>query len=383
MNMKNKIYNTCKLNKKENRIKMGAAAVLCALILFSVIYIIYDRNTRIALSNYVTVEYSGVNGYGIVTCTVDGEALAEKLIGSERDMEKRTKLTELAMSVTALAKQTGVSNGDEIDIVFSYDKALAKEMKARVKDSQYKVTVKGLEEGTKISLFENVEVIFAGMSPEAYVWIQNNWEDEYLKSLQFSVDKSTQISTGDTVIVTCQTSREELSLHGYVLDTVSASYKADRLSTYANSADQVDKELLAFITEEAAETIVSETEDATFRMLYKATGDAAYLRSVNDEKAEEVQLLQTIFMSRNGELEGSGNNYIFLVFSANISNSETKIPVYYVFTYTDGYTTTDGVYEIDHDAPEERYQCGLDYESLYQNTIGVYEGSYAKTELTQ
>ncbi len=236
---------------------------------------------------------------------------------------------------------------------------------------------------TKVSLFEHVQVVFAGMSPEAYVLVQNNWEDEYLQGLQFSADRSTGIVTGETVTITCQTSAEEMKEHGYVPDMTTATFKADKLSAYAESMEQVDKNYLQTIADEATATIISETEDTTFRMLYKATNDAAFLRTVNDESAENIHREQTLFLSQKNSLEGDGNNYIVMIFSGEISNQETTMPVYFAFTYRDGYVTSDGTYEIDHDQQKDKYQCNADYDTLYTNALGIYDGLYDVTEIVQ
>lgn len=235
---------------------------------------------------------------------------------------------------------------------------------------------------TKIALFDNVQVVFAGMSPEAYAQVQNNWEDEYLKGLQFTVDRTTEIKVGDTVTVTCQTPAEEMKEHGFVVDTTTASFKADKLNAYANASDQVDIEYLKKISDEATATIVSETADTTFRMLYKATEDASYLRTVNNEEAENIHLQQALFLSRKNPLEGDANNYIYMIFVADIANQDTTMPVYFVFSYRDGYVTAEGSYEINHDQQEKRYQCGVDYDALYESVIGIYEGTYNMSEIS-
>lgn len=235
----------------------------------------------------------------------------------------------------------------------------------------------------RIDLYENVEVTFAGIGPDAYVVIQNKWEDEYLKDLQFTADKTTGIGKDDVVTVTCQATAEELKENGYRADSLTAEYRADRLNTYADSAEQLDKQLLADITKDCMDTIVSETEDTTFRMFYKATNDTGYLHEINNEKAEDVKLLRTLFLTKGNELEANASNYLFLIFEADILNDNISMPVYFVFTYVDGYITPDGAFAIDVDRTEERYQCSVDMEALYANVIGIYEGKYDFTEIVQ
>lgn len=235
----------------------------------------------------------------------------------------------------------------------------------------------------KIDLYENVEVTFAGISPDAYIIIQNKWEDEYLKELQFTADKATGIEKDDIITVTCQAAAEELKEHGYRADSLTAEYKADRLNTYADSSEQLDKQLLADITKECMDTIVSETDDTTFRMFYKATNDTGYLHEINNEKAEDVKLLRTLFLTKENELEADANNYLFLTFEANILNDNISMPVYFIFTYVDGYITPDGTFAVDADRTKERYRCSTDLKELYADVIGIHEGKYDFTEIVQ
>lgn len=73
---------------------------------------------------------------------------------------------------------------------------------------------KGIEAGTKIDLFSNVEVTFAGISPDAYALVTNKWGDEYLGSLIFTADMTENIQKGDAVTICCETGKEELGRHG-------------------------------------------------------------------------------------------------------------------------------------------------------------------------
>ncbi|MDO5403286.1 MAG: hypothetical protein Q4F11_07590 [Eubacteriales bacterium] len=235
----------------------------------------------------------------------------------------------------------------------------------------------------KISLFENIQVTFAGISPDAYVLVQNNWEDEFLGSLHFTADKTAGIVKDDVITVTCHVTESELKEHGLRAEALTATYKADQLNAFTESAEEIDKELLSEITKQCINTITAQTADTTFRMFYKATKDPAYLREVNNERADNIQLLNTYFFSRKNDLEASADNYLFLVFKADVINDNISMPVYFVFTYTDGYITPDGAYEINYDNPEERYQCSADYEWLNSNAIEIYDDIYNVTEITQ
>ena len=93
----------------------------------------------------------------------------------------------------------GITNGDKIQVKVSYDKAIAKEAGLSVSNGTFNVRAKGIQSGTYIDLFQNIEVVFAGISPDAYVVVKNNWNEEFLAALDYKADKPEGISVGDEV----------------------------------------------------------------------------------------------------------------------------------------------------------------------------------------
>lgn len=86
-----------------------------------------------------------------------------------------------------------IANGQKVKIEVLFDKELAKELGVKIKAKDYTVRAKGIDAGTKIDLFSNVEVTFAGISPDAYALVTNKWGDEYLGSLIFTADMTENI----------------------------------------------------------------------------------------------------------------------------------------------------------------------------------------------
>jgi len=55
------------------------------------------------------------------------------------------------------------------------------------------------------------------------------------------------------------------------------SYTADMLSSYCELKEDIDKTVINTIYSEITDTIRKETADATYRMLFAATGNTEYL----------------------------------------------------------------------------------------------------------
>ncbi len=370
--------NTQDDEKPKLSVKKASLAAACVLavmicIIFAVKWL--NRN-RLDPSGYIKLSYFGANGYAGAECSVDKEKLYRALAGREKNMDKLTAYRNLAESFEAAVQERDISNGDRIEVSVSYDAQAAKAAGIVVTKDRYTVKAAGIGNGEQIDLFSKVDIVFAGISPEAYMVIENNWDEEYLKNLEFTADKPVGIAAGDTVVISCSADQSELARHGYIVSETSVQLAADRLSSYVENAGQLDGSLLEKIKLEAVGAVEEQTEDRSFRMLYRATGDQEYLYTLNDEHAENIELVSSVFLTRKDK-EGSGEaNYLYLVCRADVSNDEESIEVFFIFEYSQAFLTTDGQCDIAHDEPEKRYTCGTDYDSLYASAIGEKEEAY-------
>ena len=127
--------------------------------------------------------------------------------------------------------------------------------------------------------------------------------------------------------------------------------------------------------------ITQQVDDTTFRMMYKASQDTAYLRDVNDENVTSIEPVGTYFLKRKNVSEGTVDNYIYMVFAADVVSSSNQMKIYFTFEYSQGYVSTDGSFDIMHDKPENRYQCSNNMESLYNSVIGSKGELYTITAI--
>ena len=281
-----------KLGTSKN-IMYTLVGIVLAVVVITLTVFFMNRN-KINVSSYIKVEYTGANNYAVANCVVDTDKLYKAMTGNVRDMEKLTMYEELAKSVSATVDSSNISNGQTVQVNVNYDDKKAQEAGIEFNNTTYEVKASGISAGTVISLFENVEVVFAGMSPEAYVKVTNKWTDDYLSTLEFTSDKNSQIAMGDVIRISCSADTEELGRHGYIVSQVYIDYTVDMLNSYAQAAD-IDKNVLNSLSVEAIDTITKQVEDTTFRMMYKASKDAAYLKDVNEESVSGIQLVNCIY----------------------------------------------------------------------------------------
>lgn len=94
-----------------------------------------------------------------------------------------------------------LKNGDKVKCVVTYDEEYLKQYKIKLKNTEFEVEVKGLEDGKEIDFFEGVEVTFTGIDGKGYANV-----DTYnaLYPFSFDYDTSSNLSNGDKFKITAR-----------------------------------------------------------------------------------------------------------------------------------------------------------------------------------
>lgn len=341
---------------------------------------LFIRSQQFDVWDYITISYEGANGYAKPVFTLNKDKLYKELMGKSTDSDKSYNVKMLIASIETTTDAQDVSNGDTYKVKLEVDKKYEDAAGVSVGSGNKKIKASGIAKGTSVELFDKVDVTFTGVSPEAGISITNNWEDEYLAGLTFTADKKENISLGDSVKITCDTSYDDIARHGFLVQNMEASYNADKLPEYVEDVSLIDKKVIEQVGKEILETISKETSDNTFHMLYKASKDTAYLYHVNEETCSDAQITGTYFLKRSGET-GEVNNYVYIMASAVISDSEDSRTVYFAFSYSNAYVNADGTFDMNHDNENKRYICSTDYDTLYSGCIGSKSDNYTIKEV--
>ena len=355
-------------------------AILAFVVIIGIVIGVIIHSHRFDIRDYIKVSYVGANGYATPQFTIDKENLKTRLIGDSKDSQKLLAINNLVNSMEVSSNSTDVSNGDKIKVNISYDSSYMDIAKVKLNLTKYDLRVSGVSSGKKISLFDTIEVTFNGISPEASVTITNKNEDEYLKGLTFSADKTKNIAFGDTITVRCDTSSDDIKRHGYIIDSDYATYTADKLGKYINGAGDINKDVFNQIKKEASDAITSETNNTTFRMLYKATKNKDSLKQTNEETVTDIQLMSK-YLLYNGTNGSDYNNVIILIYSTTVSNKEKSETVYFAFSYYNNYLTPDGNFEMTRGMSNENYEVSTDSNALINSLVNSQNSRYTITEL--
>ena len=358
---------------------MAIVAVIACMVLVIIAWNMGKKH--IALEDYVELSYTGADGYATAGCVIKRDAIVDKLVGKGVDESKKYLYGQFADSLEGYVAETeksGISNGNKVSVIVTYDKELAKAAGISVGSSSFNVRAKGIEAGKKINLFDNVDVIFAGISPDAYVVTRNTWEDEFLSQLSYTADIQKNIKVNDEVTIHCNVDDVELGRHGYITDSFDKIYIVDKLSTYVEDASQIDNTVLLQRVQLCTASIKKETEDTSFRMLYKATNDKKYLHEPNEETADNITMIDSKFLERsNTASKELAKNKIVLIFSADITCSDYTETIYFGYVYENAYLTTDGSFNVLTNGESDKYYCNVNFDDMMSEILGGSEDNYS------
>ena len=253
-----------KMSKRRRTIELVIKGVALATFAFAVAFAVYmvgiARYDVINLSELTSATLTGYDGNG--TLGVETEILPEYGAFFET-----VKVDILENDKT---KNGELSNGDKLEIEYSYDKDLAKSLGLKVKGKKETVTVKDLPEATVISrdeLFSGIIVETEGVAPMMTVNVVNNTTDEVLKTVEFSiVDPKECYDDGDVITVKASFDSETLAKYPYEIEgegnSLTKDYTVSSKERYLTDISEVPDELLEEMKSKGATLFGTEPGDA-------------------------------------------------------------------------------------------------------------------------
>ena len=253
-----------KMSKRRRTIELVIKGVALATFAFAVAFAVYmvgiARYDVINLSDLTSATLTGYDGSG--TLGVETEILPEYGAFFET-----VKVDILENDKT---KNGELSNGDKLEIEYSYDKDLAKSLGLKVKGKKETVTVKDLPEATVISrdeLFSGIIVETEGVAPMMTVNVVNNTTDEVLKTVEFSiVDPKECYDDGDVITIKASFDSETLAKYTYEIEgegnSLTKDYTVSSKERYLTDISEVPDELLEEMKSKGATLFGTEPGDA-------------------------------------------------------------------------------------------------------------------------
>ncbi len=199
--------------------------------------------TKVDLNENTHITLSGFNGDGVLEATMDTDDTYGAFFETV-DVE--------------FSKSSGLSNGDEVTISYTYDKDVAKKYNIKVIATDMHYTVQGLIDPTRVSkedLFQGVNVTFSGIAPlaEAELTVADNGFNEVVEYAILG-DK-TYYNIGDTVRVQAVYNDEMLAEIDCVTDVATEEcikeFIVEGVDHYVTDADEITDDMIASLKKEA------------------------------------------------------------------------------------------------------------------------------------
>ena len=226
-------------------------------------------------------------------------------------------------------------------------------------------------------------VKLSGISPNINLTLENTSTDEWFKEVEFTADQTTGLSNGDTIKITCNTSKDTFAEHGYVPISLTTEYKIEGVGDSINNTSEIESDKLNELDELCKATINSQTEDQTYRMLYKVTGNTDYLYLSNEEKAENIQQVGKYYLNEKDESEHNLeiSNEIVMIYTADIVCGDKRQNLAFAFTFKNISKDSSGNVTVDTSNIEQNFTYADNANTLKQNLVDSLNGNYDITEL--
>ena len=293
-------------------------------------FFLRNQKSDIALSNYISADFSGVDGYGTINAYLDYDALQKdiwKAMGHEEtDMTDAKVQKDLAQVYqftgqlySTISQKDGLKNGDKVKVSIDVPQEIPDELCINITDSEKEFTVEGLQEVQMFDPFEGIEVTFHGMSPFVKAEFNRIKQDDLYYYVDFTLDKTSGLAAGDTVTVTASYNEEYLREMGYGVSTDSKTYTVTSEGAYILKAEQLNQTI---IDELNARALQFQKEQAAGWISAAKLEDMSYIGHafIADEDFDPDY--------------NTNSNMLLLVYNVYISTDDGPMIVYEWFGYS-------------------------------------------------
>ena len=263
--------------EKKHSAPIVLIAILLIFLVFALGYAVFPRKTKVNLDKYISVDFTGYDGYGKADVHFDSEAFLKDYRKKIKLKKKGDLLTSAVMEgytpeaflndyyLSGNWKLDGVDgkykNGDKVHLSWKIDKDKIEEtFRVKIKDAGKEFEVKGLDKVEKFDAFENLSIEYSGTAPNGMADLEGKGIMDGSKGLYFSADKMDGLSNGDEITVKIV---PENALEAFIQKTGKApketekQFKVEGLPAYIDSASAINEENLNNIKSEMEDNIKS------------------------------------------------------------------------------------------------------------------------------
>ena len=165
-----------------------------------------NEKSEINLNDYVVYEFSGYDGDGVISYSIDYEAIID-----QNEALADCRVSKLERNIQGSWNQTdSLSNGDTV--VFEWSNSLRdleNDYEVSFSDEDLEITVDGLEIKPDFDPFEYFEIEYTGISPEGQAVAYT--ASTPVGDVYYTLSADYGLSNGDTITVTAMSYDGELA----------------------------------------------------------------------------------------------------------------------------------------------------------------------------
>lgn len=242
--------------KLELRIKIASFVIVC-LAGAGIWY--FTSSTVYSLAAVTKISLVGYDSKGYVKAEIDESTLTEE----EQAFREVLDTVEIDLS-----KENNLSNGERVEILYTYDKALAEELDVKISDATTTFMVDNLPQAEQITyeqLFDDVELVLQGTSPVITAEVVNNSTHPYIQTMDFAIRSPKEYyQKGDTIVVEAFFDEQEAIDYRYAVesgeDGYCKEYPLEGIDTYVMDPEVITQEMLDILAKAGSECFTDANE---------------------------------------------------------------------------------------------------------------------------
>lgn len=292
---------------------LGAALA----VLIIIIVLIVNASNTINLNKYVDIKAEGYDGFGRVYGSINWEEFnakyknkikySSRVRKEDGEMLRYVDPSDIISDYihVEIKSEGNISNGTEIEYSIIVDEGISEVITNKLKYTDGKYKVSGLEEVGKFDAFADVTVEFTGIAPNGYASI--NYLGSDLSYYDFDLDKRDGLKNGDVVKVTISEDKLEYYAQslGKIPEILEKEYVVEGLESYLSKLDEIDDVAMSSMQQQASD-------------VYNA-----YVAQNWDESSKLVNLtyIGNYLLTIKDINSWGTNNILFLVYKAQVRNT--------------------------------------------------------------
>ena len=375
-----------------------AAVAVIAIALTGVKSYLNSRPVKVYLSSVVEFsEPEGMNGSGTITYEVSRSKLRAAMFGApvqadpsnQEEMDRVAiyesniqSILDMAMENIVLVadKDQNLSNGDMVSVEARFQTEGKESFKHFIfVDGVSQYTVQGLNDGSLIQPFANVELNISGINGYATAELNIKKKEMFTYYLNYDYAPKTGLSNGDVVTVSITPDRGKLEELGYAVPTeTTKEYKVSGLSRTVESSGEISDLVLNEMYQSAERMLKEEFNavqiDDNDLVVATPAMSTMYFLDKSDKRTPYTDWFTGLNMVNGIVVTGSyGIDSVTESRNPEEEPTITRMGGYYAFIFPNIMIDPDGTCTYDKTAMVEKVFNFTDESELYTWMTGEFQ----------